>query len=430
MTGFPDAAVWREACAADAVLGNWAGPWAVCFAIASGRGTTVFNFAEGRLAADSGAPVFTLAAPETIWAKFLEPVPPRHHHGIFAMMYRLPEFSIQGDQLAFMQHAHVARRVLEVGKWLALDRALPVPVSLHPREDARAVPAVTGRYVPVTVDGVTYQIYSESAGSGQDVLCMHTAGADGRQFHGLMADPRIVAQHRLVSFDLPWHGKSPPPGVFGLLGRGPANPPPPEGAIQGSWRLNTDLYVALIMGFVAAAGLDKPVALGASMSGEICLELAYRHPEAFAGIIACEACDKINQRQTVWAAHPQVNQAQFVPEWIRALSAPQSPAEYVEQIAWHYGQGGPQVFFGDIAFYSGEWDARDRVGRIDTNRCRLFMLTGEYDYSCTVELSEATAAKIPGVRFEAMPGIGHFPFAENPNRFAAYLLPILAELKG
>jgi len=229
-----------------------------------------------------------------------------------------------------------------------------------------------------------------------------------------MADERITANHRLVAFDLPWHGKS----------------PPPEGALQGSWRLNTDLYVGLIMGFTEAAGLDKPVALGASMSGEICLELAYRHPEAFTGIVACEACDKINQRQTTWAAHPWVNQSQFVPEWIRALSAPQSPAEYVEQIAWHYGQGGPQVFFGDIAFYSGEWDARERVGRIDTNRCRLFMLTGEYDYSCTIELSEATAAKIPGVRFKPMQGIGHFPFAENPKLFAEYLLPVLDELRG
>ena len=66
-----------------------------------------------------------------------------------------------------------------------------------------------------------------------------------------------------------------------------------------------------------------------------------------------------------------------------------------------------------------------------TERMRLVtLLTGEYDYSCTVELSEATAAKIPGVRFQAMQGIGHFPFAENPKRFAEYLLPILAELKG
>jgi pimeloyl-ACP methyl ester carboxylesterase len=86
------------------------------------------------------------------------------------------------------------------------------------------------------------------------------------------------------------------------------------------------------------------------------------------------------------------------------------------------------VFFGDIEFYAGDWDARERVGRIDTNRCRLFMLTGEYDYSCTVEHSAATAAKIPGVRFQAMQGIGHFPFAENPALFADYLLPILREL--
>ena len=414
MTVFPEAAAWRAACLSDAVLATWAGSWSVCFAVESDGEATVFNLIEGRMADGAGTPAFTLAAPSAIWAKFLEPVPPRHHHGIFAMMYRLPEFAIRGEQLAFMQHAHIVRRVMEIGKWLALGRDLPVPVSLHPRGGARAVPSVTGGYVPVTVRGVIYQIYCESAGTGRDVLCMHTAGADGRQFHGLMADRRITDGHRLVSFDLPWHGKS----------------PPPEGAIHGSWRLNTDLYVELIMGFVAAAGLDRPVALGASMSGEICLELAYRHPEAFSGIVACEACDKINQRQTVWAAHPHVNQAQFVPEWIRGLSAPQSPAEYVEQIAWQYGQGGPQVFFGDIAFYSGDWDARERVGRIDTNRCRLFMLTGEYDYSCTVELSEATAAKIPGVRFQAMQGIGHFPFAENPKLFAEYLLPILRELQG
>ena len=158
MTGFPNTTAWQEACAADAVLATWAGPWAVCFAVRSGSDTAIFNFVGGQIADDPGTPAFTLAAPEATWARFLEPVPPSHHHGIFAMMYRLPEFSIQGDQLSFVQHAHVARRVLEVGKWLTLGRALPVPVSLHPREGARAVPAVTGRYVPVTVGGVTYQI--------------------------------------------------------------------------------------------------------------------------------------------------------------------------------------------------------------------------------------------------------------------------------
>jgi hypothetical protein len=229
MSPFPEAATWRAACATDASLAAWAGPWSVCFAIASGADTAVFDVVDGRVQAGSGNPAFTLAAPDAVWAKFLQPVPPRHHHGIFAMHYRIPAFAIQGDQVTFMQHAHIARRVLEIGKWLVLGNALPVPVTLAPRAGPRAVPKVQGGYAPVTVGGTTYQIYYETAGSGRDVLCMHTAGSDGRQFHGLMADPRITADHRLVAFDLPWHGKS----------------PPPEGATPGSWRLNTDLYRCL-----------------------------------------------------------------------------------------------------------------------------------------------------------------------------------------
>jgi pimeloyl-ACP methyl ester carboxylesterase len=413
MLTFPATEAWRAACAADATLNAWAGAWSVCFAVAVDGSAAVFDLTDGVVTGGAGTPAFTLSAPAAVWDGFLQPIPPRHHQGIFALMYRVPAFQILGDQLTFMQHAHVARRVLEIGKWLALGNNAPAPKTLHPRAGKRPAPRVTGGYVPVTVGETTYQVYYETAGSGRDVLCMHTAGADGRQFHGLMADERITRNHRLIAFDLPFHGKS----------------PPPDGAIPGAWRLHTDLYVDLIMGFAAAMRLDKPIALGASMSGEICLELAYRHPDAFTGIVACEACEKIHRRQTHWAAHPQVNQAFFVPEWIRALSAPQSPAEWVEMIDWHYGQGGPAVFFGDIAFYSGDWDATDRVHLIDTNRARLFMLTGEYDYSCTVEASAATAAKIPGVRFQAMPGIGHFPFAENPILFAQYLLPILDDLR-
>lgn len=414
MSTWPNAAVWYDACDEDVVLQAWRGPWAVDFAVDSDGATTTFAFADGRLGG-GGVPRFTLAAPDQVWAKFLAPLPPRHHHAIFAMLARVPEFAVRGDQLAFLQYAHVVRRVLEIGKWLALDRPVPVPVSLHPSlGSATPVPVVTGGYVPVTAGGTRYHIYYEEAGRGRDLLCLHTAGADGRQFHRLMADQRIASLHRMIAFDLPWHGKS----------------PPPDGGIPGSWRLNTDLYVELIMGFIEAAGLERPIVLGASMSGEICLELAYRHPDAFGGIIACEASERIERRQTPFSNHPQINAAFFVPEWIHGLIAPQSPAECAAEIAWHYGQGGPAVFFGDIEFYAGDWDARERVGRIDTNRCRLYMLTGEYDYSCTVEHSAATAAKIPGVRFQPMQGIGHFPFAENPALFADYLLPILHELSG
>lgn len=404
MRHFPDRAVWQAACGSDPVLATWRGPWEAGFAIDTGTGALA-RFGET-------VPAFTFAAAPETWAHYLEPIPPRHHHGIFAMLARVPGTHVEGDQLAFRQHAHRLRRVLEIGKWLALGHNSPAPVSPRPSIGAAPVPATTGAYVAVSARGQSWPIYYESAGSGPPILCLHTAGADGRQFHRLMAEPRVADSHRLIAFDLPWHGKS----------------PASAGAVPGSWRLDTELYVELIMGFVAAAGLENPIVLGASMSGEICLELALRHPDAFRAIIACEACERIEGRQTHWPLHPAVNAGYFVPEWIEGLMAPQSPAECAAEVLWHYAQGGPGVFYGDIAFYSGDWDARGRVERIDARRAGLFMLTGEYDYSCTTEMSEATAAKIPGARFQAMAGIGHFPFAENPARFLEYILPILAEV--
>jgi pimeloyl-ACP methyl ester carboxylesterase len=392
----------------------WRGPWSAAFAVDSDGATTTFAFADGKLAG-GGVPQFSLAAPDSVWAKFLAPVPPRHHHAIFALLARVPDFSIRGDNLAFLQHAHVVRRVLEIGKWLALDRAAPVPGSLHPPLGSITQPPVaTGCYVPVTAGGTTYHIYHERAGSGRDLLCLHTAGADGRQFHRLMADPRITASHRMVAFDLPWHGRS----------------PPPAGGIPGAWRLGTDLYVALIMGFIEAAALDRPIVLARRCRARSASNWPTDIPTPSPASSHARPRNASSGGRRRSPTNPQINAGYFVPEWIRGLIAPQSPAECVADITWHYGQGGPAVFFGDIEFYAGDWDASERVGRIDTNRCRLFMLTGEYDYSCTVEHSAATAAKIPGARFQPMAGIGHFPFAENPALFAEYLLPILRELGG
>lgn len=401
------AARWQQAAAEDAVLARWCQGAAVRCVIRLGE--RALDFTLG-----AGGPAFSLSAPMAVWDKVLQPLPPRHHHSIFALRMRVPEFSIGGDELAFVQHCRPARRLLEIGRWTRAGHAGPAPATLRPTLAEPAPAAITGRYLPVQADGTDWRIHAESAGSGRDLLCLHTAGADGRQFHRLMADPRLTRDWRLTAFDLPWHGRS----------------PPPPGAQPGDWRLTTDRYVEIIMGVIRAAGLDRPVVLGASMSGEICLELALRHPEAFGGIVACEASAHIEGRRVGWAEHPQVDQMVFTPEWIEGLMAPQSPASCATDVWWHYSQGGHATFARDIDFYSGEWDARDRVHRIDTRRCPLFMLTGEYDYSCTAEHSAATAALIPGVRFAMMPGIGHFPFAENPPLFAQHLLPVLDELRG
>jgi pimeloyl-ACP methyl ester carboxylesterase len=111
------------------------------------------------------------------------------------------------------------------------------------------------------------------------------------------------------------------------------------------------------------------------------------------------------------------------------LIAPQAPDETRWETLWMYAQSGPGVFRGDLHFYRVEGDLRDRVDRIDTTRCPLYLLTGEYDFSCTPEDTRATAARIPGARFTVMRELGHFPMSEHPERFRTYLLPVLDEIR-
>ena len=91
-------------------------------------------------------------------------------------------------------------------------------------------------------------------------------------------------------------------------------------------------------------------------------------------------------------------------------------------------QSGPGVFKGDLYFYGIDGDVRADIHRIDTARCPLYLLTGEYDYSCTPEDTLAVARAVPGAQVTIMKQLGHFPMSENPALFLSYLEPVLADI--
>ena len=93
-------------------------------------------------------------------------------------------------------------------------------------------------------------------------------------------------------------------------------------------------------------------------------------------------------------------------------------------------QGGPGVFKGDLHFYKVDGDLRERIASIDTKLCPLFLLTGEYDYSCSPSDTREVVAMVPGARCTIMPGLGHFPMSEDPERFLGHLRPVLNEIEG
>ena len=96
---------------------------------------------------------------------------------------------------------------------------------------------MVGRYVRLDIDGTPHRLYFEEAGQGIPLVCLHTAGADGRQFRHLLADPEITNRFRVIAFDMPWHGKS----------------TPPDGWEKTEYRLTTASYTAAIRAFVSSA---------------------------------------------------------------------------------------------------------------------------------------------------------------------------------
>jgi pimeloyl-ACP methyl ester carboxylesterase len=226
----------------------------------------------------------------------------------------------------------------------------------------------------------------------------------------------VTRHFRVLVFDMPWHGKS----------------LPPAGWEAEEYRLTTNGYVDIIRSFCRALALDRPVVLGCSIGGKIVLELARAHAAEFRALIGVEsaAYQPPWYDDTEWLHRPDIHGGEVCAAMMSGLIAPQSPEETRWETLWGYMQGGPGVFKGDLHFYRVDGDFRDRVGQIDTSRCPLYLLTGEYDFSCTPEDTQRTADRIAGARFTVMREIGHFPMSENPAQFRQYLLPVLEEIRA
>ncbi|MSO90933.1 MAG: alpha/beta hydrolase [Acetobacteraceae bacterium] len=273
-----------------------------------------------------------------------------------------------------------------------------------------SIEPIVGRYLNTAIGGRTQRVYFEEAGAGIPLLCLHTAGSDGRQYRGLMNDASITSQFRVIAFDMPWHGKS----------------SPPDGWWEEEYKLTRQSYAVMIMEFAAALGLDRPVVMGCSIGGRIVLELAAAHGPQLRGVIGLQSAAHTDGYYDLsWLHRSDVHGGEMAGAIISGLMAPHSPAKERWETIWHYMQSGPGVFKGDLNFYTLEGDVRDRLSHINTDICPMWLLTGDYDYSATPEATRATAAHIPGAQVMIMQELGHFPMSENPERFQGYLRPVL-----
>jgi pimeloyl-ACP methyl ester carboxylesterase len=358
-------------------------------------------------------PSFTLALRITAegMARFLAPAPVPGWNDLLALR-RQGALRIEGDTAVFFAHLAWFKGAL------ALLRQGPVPA----KAVAPAAPwgepefePVTGRYLRMDIEGRPHRVYVEEAGEGTPLLLLHTAGSDGRQWRDLLNDAEITSRFRCIAFDMPWHGKS----------------SPPAGWESEEYRLTTAGYTGLVMAVARALKLDRPIVMGCSIGGRIVLDLAAEHPDALRGVIGLQGSAFTGSYYDLSVLHhARIHGGEVCGAMVSGLIGPSAPNAEKWETLWHYMQGGPGVFRGDLHFYAEEGDLRGKIARIDTDRCPVALLTGEFDYSCRPEDTRATAAAIPGATAVIMPGLGHFPMSENFAGLRPHLLPVLERMAG
>lgn len=266
---------------------------------------------------------------------------------------------------------------------------------------------ITGRYLNIEIEGRTQRIYFEEAGVGRPVLCLHTAGADTRQWRHILNDKEITQGNRIIAFDMPWHGKS----------------LPPEGFQTEEYLLTTQTYMATILAVIEGLGLDRPVLAGVSMGGRIALQLAALCPDSFSGFLAIEASDFQSAWYDIdWFQRPDAHGGEMGAALVSTNISPHAPLADRWNTLWMFMASGPGVFRGDLSFYTQDDSLIARLGKIDTSKTPVHFIVGAYDFTCTPEDAKRTADAISGATLSVMDEVGHFPMSEHPQAFRPFFI--------
>ncbi|HPC84697.1 MAG TPA: alpha/beta fold hydrolase [Thermoanaerobaculaceae bacterium] len=282
-------------------------------------------------------------------------------------------------------------------------------VSLVPFERVRAEVGDAGF---VQVGG--QRVHVEQAGEGEPVVLLH--GFGGSTYLWRQMTPRLAGHFRVVAIDLNGFGWTERPRAREAY------------TLEGQ--------AALVLGVLDALGIERAHLVGHSYGGGLAIWLAAQHPERVRSLslVASTLPTYASARRSRWAAwRPLV--ALFVRT--RALRegfvrrglerAVADPTIVTDELVRAYlarlrVEGATRAFQGLTAPTS---EVRPEV-RLEALHVPTLGVWGEQDRLLSVEAGARGVGRIPGSRFVRLPGVGHLPMEEAPDRLAAALEEFLA----
>ncbi|WP_371056769.1 alpha/beta fold hydrolase [Rhodosalinus sp. K401] len=347
---------------------------------------------------DEVAPDIVIAGTRAGWSAVVTAPQPPLHNSFTALQLANPAFEVAGEPLKIAQARAALDRLIECIAPVMATEASAFESDLS---------QVSGKYVDLDTQGGHCRVYYETAGeSGVPLVFLHTAGADGRQYLEQMADCELASRFRLFAPDMPYHGRSMPPRDW-------------DGE---PYCLTSVVYLAWLTDFVETVIGEPAIYVGGSMGAAIALTMAAQRPNMTYGVVALEPPFQSKGRQNPFQNHVCVHAGLHNSAFTRGLMSPSSPIDHRRVASWIYTQGAPGVYYGDLAFYSEEFDGAEIGPLIDASSTPVALLSGVYDFSATPEDGAKLASTIPGALHIVMDRLGHFPATEHPALFRPHLM--------
>ncbi len=243
-------------------------------------------------------------------------------------------------------------------------------------------------------------------GSGPDIAILHSLLADRHAFDPVL--PKLAEKHRVTLFNLPgFHGSQPP--VLALM----------------------DAYVASIQdGFQEFGLAPDTILIGNGFGGTIALAFAIAHPESISKLIVCDAAAQFPpQGKDQFAAMAQkvadgglgsiaevAAKRVFSPGYLAA-----HPEKIEERKAVLLGIA-PAAFQAACKILQ----ETDLVPLLSHVRVPTLVICGSEDQATPPALNRQIAEGVAGSNYVELPGCGHCPPLEQPEKF----ISAIAEFAG
>jgi pimeloyl-ACP methyl ester carboxylesterase len=249
-------------------------------------------------------------------------------------------------------------------------------------------------------DGTRWVFDVDRRGDGPPVLLLHGLLTDSRVWQPLRA--ALTDRYTLISVDAPGHGGSPPRAADFTL----------------------EAEVDALVGVLDALEVPGPVAwVGHSMGGMKAMRAALAHPDRVAvlGLISCQPYE-----EPARTARPYLAMVETAQTWgiSTDLAATMGKLNFgATFLASPAGQAWVAHFTGltgdDFAATAhAVFHRTDISGRLAQLAVPTLVLHGTEDVPIRIAVARSYAALLPDARLVELPGCGHTPPCERPERTA------------